>query len=99
VKKIERVGKEERHTLVVKQGGQTAHLRFNEEVTAAELLSYCEDRLGWQVANLPFVLDGERYAASKAADVRLQPSTDRVDVGVETRASVLEVTRDVGSKG
>lgn len=99
MKSIERVGKDEQHTLVVKQGGATAYLRFNEEIAAAELLAYCHERLGWEVANLPFVVNGERYAAIQANEVKLQPSTLRVDVGMEARPSVLEVTRDVGSKG
>lgn len=99
MKKIERVTKEEQHTLVVKQGGATAYLRFNEEIAATELLSYCHERLGWEVANLPFVVNGERYAATQASEVMLPPSTPRVDVGAQVRPSVLEVTREVGSKG
>ncbi len=96
---IVRVSKEEPHTLVVKQGGACACLRFTETIVAAELLEYCENHLGWPVRNLPFVVDGKRFTADQAATVALIVNTERVDVGEVQRPSIFEVTRDVGSKG
>lgn len=98
-KLIERVHKDEPHTLVLKQGGATAYLRFNEEITVADLIGYCRERLDWMVEGLPFAVDGQRYAASLAAEVKLQPSTGEVTLGQEARPTVVEMVRDVGSKG
>ena len=97
--KIERVSREEEHTLVIKQGGQQACLRFTETILVEKLLEYCEAHLGWQVKNLPFVVEGERYAAQRASTVELQPDTEEVHVGMTTKPTILEITRDVGAKG
>ena len=96
---IKRVSRDSPHTLVVKQGGASACLTFTRTVIAADLLQYCGEQLGWQVEGQPFVVDGERYAASKAKEVALEPTTARVDVGQTEKPSVLEFTRDAGSKG
>lgn len=98
-RRIVRVTKDEPHTLVVKLGGASACLRFSETIVVADLLEYCENQLGWSVMALPFVVDGRRYGPNQAGTVELAPTTERVDVGQATRPSVLEVTRDVGSKG
>lgn len=98
-RKIVRVAKDELHTLVVRLGGAKACLRFEEPVLAADLLNYCDNQLGWHVAGLPFVVDGERFGPDGAGTVELTPSTVRVDVGLAIQPSILEVTRDMGSKG
>lgn len=100
VRKIERVPRTEPHTLVVKQGGASACLRFNETIQASDLLTYVHDQMNWQVKNLPFVVDGVRYNAVEAPYVAIAPATKRVAVGQKApRPVVFEITRDVGAKG
>lgn len=98
-RRIERVDKNEPHTLVLKLGGASACLRFNETICASELLAYVEGQMSWQVSGLPFVVDGVRYEAAQAAGVALSPTTARVAVGQESQPTIFEVTRNVGAKG
>lgn len=96
---ITRVSKDDPHTLVIKQGGASACLQFVGQVTAADLLDYCEAHLGWLVKGLPFVVDGHRYAADQATMVELATAIERIDVGLTAKPSIFEWTRDLGAKG
>jgi len=109
--RIERVSQDDPHTLVVKLGGASACLHWEGEISAAVLLRYCRDQMGWKVEDQPFVVDGERYEAGQADRVMLSADTQRIDVGQTnvptvmgssprlTKPSVFEVTRELGSKG
>jgi len=101
---IERVLSDVPHTLVVNDGAAEAHLAIIKEIPASQLLDWCADKMNWQVTDMPFVVDGERFEATQASEIALQPAAGRVDLGEATKISALEptkveFTRDLGSKG
>lgn len=98
-RRIERVRPGEDHTLVVKHGGSSACLRFNEAVSVTDLASYCTGQLGWSVEGMAFVVDGQRYEASQADVIRVDASTNKVELGHPVVPSNLEFVRKVGAKG